>query len=188
MRITGGTLGGRKLNTPEGKTTRPTSDRVREALFDIIAHHDWGEKIGNPLENRRVLDAFAGTGALGLESLSRGANECIFFEKDRNALKSLRDNIALLNQRPKSKILPIDATHPPKTDTPCSLVFLDPPYYKNLIPKTLEVLNKMRWITPEALIIAETARGESLEMPPTLQQLLARDYGDTSLLFFGKRG
>lgn len=188
MRITGGTLGGRKLNVPAGKNTRPTSDRVREALFGIILHHDWGDKIGNPLESSRILDAFAGTGALGIESLSHGANQCIFFEKDRNTLKVLRENVSLLNQREKSKILPIDATHPPKTDQPCSLVFLDPPYHKKLIPKALEALNKARWIMPNALIVAETARDETIEFPSTLCLLLERIYGDTCIRFLGKRG
>lgn len=186
MRITGGFLGGRTLSAPSGITTRPTTDRVREALFDIIAHHDWGEHIGNPLKDRIVLDAFAGTGALGLECISRGASQCVFFEKDRNALKCLRDNITALNVADKCKTLPLDVLRPPKTESPCSLIFLDPPYRKKLIPKALEALNLARWIAPQALIVAETSMGEALEIPAPLKLIFARNYGDTTLHFLGK--
>ncbi|MDD3181558.1 MAG: RsmD family RNA methyltransferase [Alphaproteobacteria bacterium] len=114
MRITGGTLRGRTLKAPNGMGTRPTADRVREALFNIIAHHDWGEEIGNPLDGTPVLDAFAGTGALGIEALSRGASSCTFFEKDRKALQCLRENVALMKLDEVTCVMPVDVTKPPK--------------------------------------------------------------------------
>ena len=114
MRITGGTLRGRTLKAPDGMGTRPTADRVREALFNIIAHHDWGGEIGNPLEDTLVLDAFAGTGALGLEAISRGALSCVFFEKDRKALACLRENVAFMKVDADAAIIQMDVTKPPK--------------------------------------------------------------------------
>ena len=110
MRITGGTMRGRTLKAPEGMGTRPTADRVREALFNIIAHHDWGEEIGKPLLGTYVLDAFAGTGALGLEAISRGATSCTFFENDRKALQALRENISLLKVDEVARVMQVDVT------------------------------------------------------------------------------
>jgi len=114
MRITGGTLRGRTLKAPDGMGTRPTADRVREALFNIIAHHDWGEEIGKPLLGTHVLDAFAGTGALGLEAISRGAASCSFFENDRKALQALRENIAHTKTDEVAQIIQMDVTRAPR--------------------------------------------------------------------------
>ncbi len=183
MRITGGTLRGRNLKTPEGLSTRPTIDRVREALFNILAHHDWGE-LGDPLDGAMVLDAFAGTGALGLEALSRGAERAFFFEKDRKALSALRDNIASLKLEKQATILPLDVTKPPKAKEAASLVFFDPPYKKGLIPRALAALAAQGWIAPNAMLIAETAKNEKPELPETCALLLEKTYGDTSLSFF----
>ena len=114
MRITGGTLRGRTLKAPDGMGTRPTADRVREALFNIIAHHDWDEEIGDPLDGTHVLDAFAGTGALGLEAISRGAASCTFFENDRKALQSLRENIAHTKTDEVARVIQMDVTRAPQ--------------------------------------------------------------------------
>ncbi|MGE4350990.1 MAG: 16S rRNA (guanine(966)-N(2))-methyltransferase RsmD [Bdellovibrionales bacterium] len=212
MRITGGTLRGRTLKAPDGRGTRPTADRVREALFNILAHHDWGEKIGDPLDGGMVLDAFAGTGALGLEALSRGAASCIFFEKDRSALQCLKENVALTKMDEVARIMPLDATKPPKfvfseqesstplpenaeafstlpqgEGGPCvdkpSLLFLDPPYHKGLIQRAVGALNEQGWMATSALLVCETAKGEALDLP-FCKELLARDYGDTCVRFF----
>lgn len=183
MRITGGTLRGRALAAPEGLTTRPTTDRVREALFNVLAHHDWGES-GDPLADAIVLDAFAGTGALGLEAVSRGASFACFFEKDRPALRVLRENIDRLKLGERTAILPADATKPPRAQRPCSLVFLDPPYRKGLIPAALKALAAQGWIAPGAMLICETAKKETRDGLETCKLLLEKTYGDTTLGFY----
>lgn len=183
MRITGGTLRGRNLKAPEGLSTRPTTDRVREALFNILAHHDWGE-LGDPLDGAIVLDAFAGTGALGLEALSRGAARAFFFEKDRKALSVLRENITSLKLEKQTTILPLDVTKPPKTKEAASLLFLDPPYKKGLIPRAIVGLAAQGWVADRAMLITETAKNEKPEMPETCALLLEKTYSDTTICFW----
>jgi 16S rRNA (guanine966-N2)-methyltransferase len=161
MRIVAGRHRGRSLAAPPGETTRPTSDRVRQALFDMLLHAPWAGR--DMFQEARVLDAFAGTGALGLEALSRGAAHATFIEQDRAALTVLRGNVALLKEEPRCRVIPGDATRPPMTDAPCSLLFLDPPYGKHLVPKALAALGAAGWIAPGALIVAEVARDEALD-------------------------
>ncbi|HBM91376.1 MAG TPA: 16S rRNA (guanine(966)-N(2))-methyltransferase RsmD [Rhodospirillaceae bacterium] len=187
MRITGGTHRTRPLRAPEGLITRPTTDRIREALFNILSHRDWGADLGKMPESQIVLDAFAGTGALGLEALSRGGSQTIFFEKNRKSLKLLEENICSLKLEEQSTIHALDVTHPLEAETACSLIFLDPPYHKDLIPQTLAALEETGWIAPHALIVTETAKGEAFEIPPFLQPLLERRYGNTVLTFLEKK-
>jgi len=175
---------GRNLKAPEGLDTRPTTDRVREALFNVLAHHDWGEDIGDPLDGAIVLDAFAGTGALGIEALSRGADFACFFEKDKKALRVLHENIAHLKIEDSVAILPTDVRKPPKAHRPCSILFLDPPYNKGLIPAALKVLEAQGWIAPQAMLITETAKNEKRDMPESCELLLTKTYGDTSVSFY----
>ena len=183
MRITGGMLKGRTLRAPEGRDTRPTADRVREALFNILTHHDWGEGLGDALEGAMVLDAFAGTGALGIEAISRGAASCIFFEKDRKALTCLKENLRLLGDGKAANVLPVDVTRPPKSTQAATLVFLDPPYHKGLIEAALAGLSAQGWIAPHALLVCETAKNESLTLPAPFTLVAERTYGDTKLWF-----
>ncbi len=186
MRIVAGTWRGRALQAPPGDTTRPTADRVRQALFDMLLHARWGGR--DAVEGAHVLDLFAGTGALGLEALSRGATFATFIEQDRAALAALRANIATLRAADRTAVLAGDAltvkalptqapaTKPPATApspapgaAPCTLVFLDPPYGAGLVPRALAHLTAAGWIAPNALIVAETARAE----PPLHANLLA---------------
>lgn len=183
MRITGGRLRGRTLRAPDNTATRPTTDRVREALFDILAHHDWGADIKDPLTDAFVLDAFAGSGALGFDALSRGAAHVTFFEKDRPALAALRANGAQLQVSDACTLLSCDALHPPKAPQACTLIFLDPPYRKDLIPPTLAALQRAGWIAPHALLVAETAKKEAPPAAAEWTLLLSRDYGDTTVSF-----
>lgn len=183
MRITGGTLRGRTLKAPDGMGTRPTADRVREALFNIIAHHEWGDEIGDPLNNTIALDAFAGTGALGIEAISRGAASCIFFENDRKALNCLRENLAHMKLDEVTSIMPVDVTKVLKASQAASLIFLDPPYHKGLIEKAVNALHAQGWIAPHALLVCETAKDEKLALPQCAE-LLTRNYGDTMIWFF----
>lgn len=186
MRITSGQYRGRKLFCPDGMNTRPTSDRVREALFNILLHHDWGDKIGDPLRDAHVIDGFAGTGALGLEALSRGAAHTTFIERDRKALESLRQNIAHLGCAESTNIIGMDIARlsPREGITPCSLIFLDPPYNKDLVVPALTSLNECGYIAENALLCVETAKKETIELPETHTHYLSRIYGDTAVHFY----
>ena len=176
MRIVAGTWRGRALQAPPGDTTRPTADRVRQALFDMLLHAPWGGR--DAIEGVHVLDVFAGTGALGLEALSRGAAFATFIEQDRAALAALRANIATLRAADRTAVLAADAPTVMKlgaarpatvSGAPCGLVFLDPPYGADLVARALAHLTADGWIAPNALIVAETAHAE----PPLHAELLA---------------
>jgi 16S rRNA (guanine966-N2)-methyltransferase len=183
MRIIGGRLSGRKIEAPGGRTTRPMTDRVREGLFNILVHHDWGEHVGDAFEGARVLDAFCGTGALAFEALSRGAVEAVLFDKSQQALKAAKENAAALGLQDVCTIMPVDATSPPKAEAACGLVFLAPPYRKGLVVPALLALDKAGWIADDTLIVIETAKGEALELPSGYEVLVERVYGDTAIRF-----
>ena len=168
MRIIAGAWRGRTLRAPAGEATRPTAERLRQAVFDMLQHAPWGRR----LDGLTVLDAFAGTGALGLEALSRGAAVAWFIERDRAALAALRANVAAC-QPAQAHVLAADVLHPPP-GTLCDLVFLDPPYGQGLLPRALSALRNAGWLAPAALLVAEAADGET----PSLGALLAeRSHG-----------
>jgi 16S rRNA (guanine966-N2)-methyltransferase len=176
VRIIAGKWRGRALIAPQGAATRPTADRVRQALFDMLLNAPWGGR--ESMEGARVLDVFAGTGAFGLEALSRGAAHSTFIEHDRAALAALHANITACRALDRSTILAIDALAAPPGEA-ASLVFLDPPYRRELVPHTLARLRAAGRIAPGALLIAETARAEPL---PTSEPLLAeRNHGAARL-------
>src|SRR3954447_10957867 len=127
LRIVGGIHRGRRLVVPPGDAVRPTSDRAREALFNILSHGGFAAS-GLPFADRPVLDAFAGTGALGLEALSRGASAAAFIDNGREAIAALRRNIAALGEEDRAHVFTGDATRPPRATFACALAFLDPPY------------------------------------------------------------
>jgi 16S rRNA (guanine966-N2)-methyltransferase len=159
MRIVAGIWRGRALAAPPGRTTRPTADRVRQALFDMLLHAPWAGR--DRVAGARVLDGFAGTGALGLEALSRGAGHCTFFETDRAALVALRGNIAACGATDAATIRMTDVTRPPRATHPCDLLFLDPPYGKGLPDRALAALEQAGWIAPNALVVIETGADEA---------------------------
>ena len=176
MRIVAGTWRGRALAVPPGSATRPTADRVRQALFDMLLHAPWGGR--DTIDGAHVLDVFAGTGAFGLEALSRGAAHATFIEHDRAALAALHANIAACRAQDRATVLPFDALATPP-GPPAGLVFLDPPYRQDLIACALAHLRSIGRIAPTAFIIAETARDEP---PPTSAPLLAeRTHGAARL-------
>lgn len=181
MRIIAGRHRGRALRAPEGRVVRPTSDRAREALFDILAHGRFADR--PVFEEARVLDAFAGTGAFGLEALSRGAAQATFIEKDRGALAILRGNIAALGEERRAAVLGADALHPPQAAAPVTLAFLDPPYGEDLAATALAALAAARWLAPEALVVVEVAARQTLVPPPGLILLEERRYGAARLVF-----
>jgi 16S rRNA (guanine966-N2)-methyltransferase len=181
MRIIAGKHRGRGLTAPEGSSVRPTSDRAREALFDILAHGRFAER--PVFEDARVLDAFAGTGAFGLEALSRGAVQASFIEKDRTALAALRANIVALGEERASAILPMDALHPPRAAQPVMLAFLDPPYGESLASPALTALAAAGWFAPGALVVVELAAKQPLAPPAGFTVLDERRYGAARLAF-----
>lgn len=176
MRIVAGTWRGRALIAPQGTATRPTADRLRQALFDMLLHAPWGGR--ETVEGTLVFDVFAGTGAFGLEALSRGAAHATFIEQDRAALTALRANITACRAQDRTTILTIDAlTTPP--GNPASLIFLDPPYRQDLVPRAIAHLRSASRIAPNALLIAETARDEP--SPTTAPLLAERTHGAARL-------
>ena len=186
MRIVGGKFRGRTIATPAGRDTRPTSDRAREAVFNILAHAPWSPG----LEGRRVLDLFAGSGALGLEAMSRGASFALFVETDAAARGAIRDNIEALGLFGSTRIHRRDATDlglkPTGLGGPFDLVFLDPPYAKGLGETAMSKLNGGAWFTPDALIVLEVSADETPDLP-TFETLDTRDYGAAKVLFLKPR-
>ncbi len=180
LRIVAGRHRGRRLAAPEGLTTRPTAERVRQALFDMLWHAPWAGRAA--VEGARVLDAFAGTGALGLEALSRGAAHATFIEQDRAALAALRQNIATLKEEDRSRVVAGDATRPPPAPAPCALILLDPPYGQALVPRALAALGAARWIAPGALVASEVAKTDPLDIPG-FETVAERAHGATRLVF-----
>ena len=183
MRIVAGTWRGRTLIAPAGSQTRPTADRVRQALFDMLLHAPWAGR--ETLEGAHVLDLFAGTGALGLEALSRGAAHATFVEQDRAALAALRANIAACRADERCTVLAIDALAIPR-GTQAALVFLDPPYGKDLVRRAMARLHAAGRLAPDALAVAETGRDEPT---PTEHKLLAeRTHGAARLTIWRETG
>lgn len=182
MRIVGGKFKGRALVAPAGRTTRPTSERAREAVFNILAHASWSPG----LEGRRVLDLFAGAGALGFEALSRGAAFALFVDTDADARGAIRQNIEALGLFGASRLHRRDATDlgvkPAGLGGPFDLVFLDPPYGKGLGEAALARLGPGQWIAPAALIVFECGADET-PSTPGFETLDARDYGAAKVLF-----
>jgi 16S rRNA (guanine966-N2)-methyltransferase len=181
MRIVAGRHRGRRLLAPPGDTVRPTSDRAREALFNILSHGDLAAD-GVPFTDATVLDAFAGTGALGLEALSRGAAEAVFIERDREALAILGRNIAALGEGARCRVIPGDATRPPQATRECAVVFLDPPYRSGLAASSLTALAAAGWFAPRALIAVELAAREEFAPPPGFNFVDERVYGAARLV------
>jgi 16S rRNA (guanine966-N2)-methyltransferase len=228
MRIVAGAWRGRTLVAPPGQKTRPTADRVRQALFDTLLHAEWGGR--SVVEGAEVMDVFAGTGALGLEALSRGASWALFIESGDQALRALQANIAACKAQGQTRVLASDAIDlprltwpglrsspgtngrsarppapfaagrpgcPPDTQerntfvparrieahgTSASLVFLDPPYGRDLVPRTLSRLRAAGWIGKDALIVAETSRTDT--WVPEQPLLSERHYGAARIIIF----
>lgn len=161
---------------PVGQTTRPTADRVRQALFDMLLHASWGG--AHAVSGVDVLDAFAGTGALGLEALSRGAAHVTFMETDPTALSALRANVVALGAAGRSDVLAADVCHCPP-GRPARLVFLDPPYGSDLLAQ-VRTLQAGNWIACGALLIGELGRGEPV--PVLGERLSERTHGAARLV------
>ena len=162
---------------------RPTSDRVREALFDVLAHNAYGPGAAALPQGVRVVDAFAGSGALGFEALSRGAAHATFMETDAEALRVIRANAAALDETGRVTIMPRDAARPGPAPTPCTLAFLDPRYGSGLAAPALAALAADKWLSPGAVCVVELAAKEDFAPPPGFAPIDQRRYGATRIVF-----
>jgi 16S rRNA (guanine966-N2)-methyltransferase len=180
MRIVGGRLGGRMLAAPKSQNVRPTSDRLRESLFNILAH-----RYDDAITGARVLDLFAGTGALGLEAMSRGAAFALFIDDGAEARALIRQNVEALGLGGITRVFRRDATrlgavHP---NEQFGLVFVDPPYRKGLAEKALASLRDGGWLSAEALVIVEEATDAGFAAPRGFIEMERRRYDDTEFTF-----
>ena len=179
MRIIGGELRGRRLLAPPGGKIRPTSDRVREAIFDIL---------GPAWNFPRVLDLFAGTGALGIEAVSRGAGEAVFVEQGKGALIVLKGNLKALSLKSRAWILPVAAKRGiailAEKGMVFNLIFIDPPYGKGLADKALEEIINGAILAATGIIVVEHSSREEIVPPVGLARSQQRRYGDTSVSFY----
>ncbi len=180
MRVVGGTLRGRPLSTPKTDAIRPTTDRTREAVFNVIAH-----RYGDLLDGGRVLDLFAGTGALGLEALSRGASYGVFIEESAEGRGLIRTNVEAFGLSGRTKIFRRDATRLGEAGTlqPFDIIFADPPYAKGLGEKALTAALEGGWMKRGALCIVEESAATPFQPPAGFTLEDRRDYGDTSVAF-----
>jgi len=178
MRIVGGRLRGRGLAAPKSQGIRPTADRLRESLFNILTH-----AYGDPVSGARVLDLFAGTGALGLEALSRGAAFALFIDDGADARALLRQNVEALGLAAVTRIFRRDATKlgPAHPVEPFSLAFLDPPYGKGLAERALASAREGQWLTQDALLVVEEETGV-FRAPEGYEELERRSYDDTEFV------
>ncbi|CAH1668883.1 16S rRNA (guanine(966)-N(2))-methyltransferase RsmD [Chelatococcus asaccharovorans] len=180
MRIVGGQYKGRSLAAPKSHAIRPTSDRLRESIFNVLAH-----AYEDAVAGARVLDLFAGTGAMGLEALSRGASLAILVDDGTEARGLMRANVESLGVAGTTKILRRDATRlgAVKPLEPSTLVFCDPPYGKGLAERALASAAAGGWIAPEALVVVEEAAGAGFALPDGFELLDRRDYGESQVMF-----
>jgi 16S rRNA (guanine966-N2)-methyltransferase len=180
MRVVGGRLKGRNLASPASREIRPTADRLRESVFNILIH-----AYDNPIEGTRVLDLFAGTGALGIEAVSRGAAFALFVDNGAEARALLRNNVEALGLGGVTKVYRRDATNlgPAHPMEPFSLAFLDPPYGKGFAEKALISLRDGGWLTAGALVVVEEAKAAAFAAPEGFAELERRTYDDTEFVF-----
>jgi 16S rRNA (guanine966-N2)-methyltransferase len=180
MRIVGGRFRGRALAGPRSDAIRPTSDRLRETIFNVLAH-----SYDDPVAGARVLDLFAGTGAMGLEALSRGAAFALFVDDGAQARGIIRENVEALGVGGQTRLFRRDATRMgrPGPNELFSLVFCDPPYGKDLAPRALRSCAQGGWLTREALVVVEEAQGGEVALPAGFTELERRDYAETKVVF-----
>lgn len=175
MRIVAGSHRGRRLEAPADERIRPTSDRIRESLFNMLDHRLGG------FSGKRVLDGFAGTGALGFEALSRGAAFALFVDKDRDSLALARRNAATLGLADKADFRLADLTRPPPVARQFDLVLLDPPYGHGLASAALAALAAAGCLAPDALAVIEADRAQPETLPAGFTVMDSRDYGRTRI-------
>lgn len=179
MRIIAGRHRGRALVAPKGHSTRPTADRTRQALFNVLEHAPWAPDFAGA----RVLDLFAGSGALGLEALSRGAASCVFVDNDAAALAALRDNITALRLEDQTEVRRADATRPLSASAPVDIAFLDPPYAKGAVVPALAHLASGTVLASDAIIVVERGVDEAPLTAPGFALVDSRSWGAARVWF-----
>jgi len=183
MRIVAGSLKGRAITAPEGQNTRPTSDRARQAIFNVLEHAAWAE----PLESARVIDLYAGSGALGYEAISRGAAFALFVEIEDEARGAIRENADAWGLMGRTRVHRRSATdlgvRPGSAGEAFDIAFLDPPYRQGLGEQTLARLLEGNWLKPGATVVFERGSDEPEIETPGYERLDARDYGAARVLF-----
>lgn len=182
MRVIGGNWRGRRLDAPEGKAVRPTGDRAREAVFNILEHGRHTGGGGSPIRGARVLDAFAGSGALGIEALSRGAAHATFLDDSPAALAAVERNLAALGGTGAATVRRADCLAPPRAQEPCGIVFLDPPYDEGLAAPALAALATAGWIADGALCVVELSREGAFAPPDGFAAVDDRRYGQARVV------
>jgi 16S rRNA (guanine966-N2)-methyltransferase len=187
LRIIGGELRGRRITGPASDVTRPMVDRIRQALFNVLEHRDFGLGGANNIDGARVLDAFCGTGAIAYEALSRGAAAATLMDIDAGAVQVAKDNARTLGLTDRAKVLKANATSPPVEAQAHDLVFLSPPYYKDLLLPSLAALSRTGWIADGALIVGHVGEEENFSFPDAYEMRHERVYGDSRFYFLTRR-
>lgn len=183
MRIIAGKHRGRRIISIEGKTIRPTTGKAREAIFSIITSGSFLDENGDSiLDGAIVADICCGTGAVGLEALSRGAKQVIFIDSDSGAIQLVKDNLAAFKEETSTKALRADAISLPNAQQRCQVVFIDPPYDSKIVPAILKSLESRNWLAENAVIICEVSRMEAPSLPENYRIINERHYGRTKVL------
>ena len=179
MRIIAGKHRGRNIESLKGKEIRPTSGRVRESIFNILIH---GLEEDDPdITESHVLDVYCGSGAMGLEALSRGALSVTFVDKSRESISVVKQNVARFHEEEAAHYIHSDATQMPRARHAYPIIFIDPPYKMNLMSPTLKSLLAQGWVAPGAILIAEIDKREALKLPPGLAPFKEKAYGKTAI-------
>ena len=183
LRIIAGKHRGRKIETKENRTIRPTGSMAKGAIFNILAHGSFGPDGSPPLIDQPVLDLYCGTGALGLEALSRGAAHVTFIDQSAESLGLARKNAQSMHEEANTHFFRSDSTSLPPARKQMGLVFMDPPYNSGLAAKSLVSLDKQGWLLPGAVIVTEMSTKEVLAAPENYETFDEREYGSTKIMF-----
>jgi 16S rRNA (guanine966-N2)-methyltransferase len=183
LRIIAGKYRGRKIETKESARIRPTGSRARGAIFNILMHGEFRGSDHSPLIGGRVVDVFCGTGALGLEALSRGAEHVTFVDQSAESMALVRANVTHMGETQAAQFIRSDSTALPATTRPCGLAFLDPPYRSGLAVKSLRSLDAKGWLLPGAVAVVEMDAKETFTPPESYTLFDERKYGNTKIVF-----
>lgn len=181
MRVIAGKHKGRKINVIEDSKLRPTTGIAREALFNILTHGRFNDSEQSILHEAVVLDLFCGCGALSIEAISRGAKQAILIDVEKKHLVLAKENIEKIGELDKAKFLCNDSANPPLATVKCNLVFIDPPYRKNLVARALDKIQSSGWLLNGAIIVVESGKKEDLEFPKQYITIDKRNYGNSTI-------
>lgn len=182
MRIISGKHRGRRIAMQDDADIRPTSSRTREAIFNILTHGSFGRGGESPLVGKRVIDIFCGTGGLGLEALSRGAQHVTFIDRSPQSLALARENTERFGESANAAFIRSDSTQLPPATFPCTVAFADPPYNKGQAAPALQSLKQGGWLEPNALVVLELYANELMHIPEGYEQMDERTYGNSKVL------